>query len=92
MLTEFHRIPEIFVTRYDAELMKWAEKFREWGPQCMVRLRGPIRGVPEFDDNGERPLVFAVLKAEISGSRVVVSPMAEKDEDLIRRHVEALRH
>jgi hypothetical protein len=48
--------------------------------------------VPEFDGNGERPLVFAVLKAEISGSRVVVSPMAEKDEDLIRRHVEALRH
>lgn len=92
MLTEFERIPDAFVSRYDAELQTWARKFREWGPQCQIRLRGPIVGVPAVDGTGEAPLVHVRLKARRDGSRMVVMPAGEFSEDLIRRHVEALRN
>lgn len=92
MLTEFQRIPEDFVSRYDAELQTWAANLSKWGPQCQIRLRGPIRGVPPVDENGAAPLVHVRLKAKRDGSRMVVMPAGEFSEDLIRRHVEALRN
>lgn len=92
MLTEFQRIPEAFVERYDAELQTWAANLSKWGPQCQIKLRGPVRGVPLFDEHGERPLLHVRLKARRDGSRMVVMPAGEFSEDLIRRHVEALRN
>lgn len=92
MLTEFQRIPDAFVSRYDAELQTWAQNFGTWGPACQITLRGPIAGIPVVDGNGERPLVHVRLKAKRDGSRMVVMPAGNFSEDLIRRHVEALRN
>lgn len=92
MLTEFQRIPDDFVTRYDAELQTWAANLSKWGPACQIKLRGPVRGVPEVDGLGEAPIIHVRLKARRDGSRMVVMPAGEFSEDLIRRHVEALRN
>lgn len=92
MLTEFQRIPDDFVTRYDAELQRWAVNFRAWGPVVQIRLRGPVRGVEAVDGTGEAPLLAIRLKATHQGGRLVVEPAGEFSEDLIRRHVEALRN
>lgn len=92
MLTEFQRIPDAFVSRYDAELQTWARNLSKWGLACQIRLRGPVRGIPVLDGNGEPPLLHVRLKARRDGSRMVVMPAGDFSEDLIRRHVEALRN
>ena len=89
--TEFRRIPEDFVNRYDGALQAWARNFRTQGPRCGIRLNGPVPGVIEIPGM-EPPSIYVVLTAELQGGRMVVKPESDRDEEIIRKHVEMLRN
>lgn len=89
--TDFERIPEAFVERYLPEIRQWAHEFSRRGPRLPITLRGKVSGVAEFDDHGQRPVVMVVIEAVRERGRMVVRPRNEHDEDVIRRHVDAMR-
>jgi len=94
MTTDFERIPEEFVDRYMPEIQAWAGNFRTEGNRKGIVLRGPVRGVPaRYEALGGVPSIVGVtLVAEREAHRMVVRPASEQDEDVIRRHVEAMRN
>lgn len=92
MITVFQRVPDLFVSMYDAELQTWAREFRARGPKVAIQFRRPA-GMPALLDAGGRPIMAgAWLEAEVDRSlpgslRIVVRPASEHDAELIARHV-----
>jgi hypothetical protein len=92
--TVFERIPDDFVSLYDAQLQAWAAGFRRIGPVCVVRLARPVE--PLVVSRDARRIVGVRLTAEVDRSmpgqeRVVVRPQTDADEEAIRRHVVDMR-
>lgn len=94
MITDFERIPDVFVEKYRPWLEMWAKRYRQWGNVVHMPLHSAngtvLHGLRELDDNNEPSLILVTLKAELRGNRMVVLPQSERDADLIARHVAAL--
>ena len=93
MITEFDRIPEFFVIRYNEELEAWAGAFSRIGPvKAIVLKEGPFSDVsPDPEQGAVLIQVRLIAKMERLKGRVTVSPMGERDEEMIARHCEKMR-
>jgi hypothetical protein len=93
MLTVFDRIPDFFVERYDEELQAWGRNFGKIGPiKTIVLKEGPFSDLSPDPEQGAVLLgVKLIAKMERSRDRVEVSPLSERDEEIIRRHCEKMQ-
>jgi len=99
MITEFKRIPELFVSHYDVSFKTWAREFRQRGPRCAIPFDRPP-GTPRILGADGLPAVMdgAWLEAEIDRSnpenpRIVIRPVDAEAEQAIEKHTrEMARH
>ncbi|MEO6381965.1 MAG: hypothetical protein ABIO35_08205 [Nitrobacter sp.] len=91
MITEFERIPDLFVQLYDQTFQVWAREFKIRGPKCAIPFLKPPGAVTLLDANGHPMQKGAWFEAEVDRSlgepRVVIRPATPADEELIARHV-----
>lgn len=95
----FERIPDRFVEVYRGELLRWGALIDRLGYVHVIEL-APIPGKPVAmnpDPTQGRIRVGVTLVAEPKKMRdgrtwLEISPATETDEELIRRHVEAIGH
>ena len=90
MDTFYERLPEFFCLRYDEELQRWGREFAEIGPvKGIVLKEGPFADPSPNPELG--PVLIQVkLLAQMHERGVTVSPLTERDEEMIRRHCEKL--
>ena len=92
MITVFDNIPDFFVERYNEEIEAWAANFSKVGPVKQVILKeGPFADVSPDPEQGAVLIgVKLIAKMERVRGRVTVSPMGERDEELIRKHCDKM--
>lgn len=95
MLTEFKRIPGLFVDAYRFHFETWAREYRARGPRQAIRFEN-WPGAPVLLDGEGRPIEKgAWLTAELdeSGQQpvMIVQPASDADEELIARHCRDLQ-
>jgi hypothetical protein len=95
MITAFERIPELFVSVYDADFQRWGRGFRKIGSRYTLRLKKPVAPLAVRTDG--RVIVGVVLKADVERAvdgtvkRVVIMPADEANAEAIRRHTADLK-
>jgi hypothetical protein len=92
VITVFDRIPDYFAERYNDEIEAWAANFSKIGPVKSVVLKeGPFADLSPDPEQGAVLLaVKLIAKMERRVGRVTVSPLGERDEELIRKHCEKM--
>src|SRR5262245_34086405 len=93
MTVHMQDIPDDFVARYRPWLREWVDgmKAARMQPWVIIPLVRGTADVPEHDANGEVPFVVVVLVCERQGARIVIRPADRQSQDLITRHVAAMR-
>jgi hypothetical protein len=98
MITEFERIPGLFVELYRRQFEIWAREFRKRGKRCAIVFNPAPGAAPLFDGEGRIIAAGCWLEADIDRSqpqmpRVIIRPASEHDEEMIARHVKTMsRH
>lgn len=95
MITVFERIPDLFVSLYDAQFQTWAREFRARGRKCAIVFNPAPGAKPIFDGEGRIVAAGCWLEAEVDRSRpqtprVIIRPASEHDEEMIAKHVRAM--
>lgn len=96
MATEFERVPGLFVELYREQFDIWAREFRTRGKRCAIVFNPPPGELPKFDTEGRIVAAGCWLEAEVDlerpdNPRVVIRPATEHDEEMIARHVKAMK-
>jgi hypothetical protein len=90
VITEFNNIPDIFIDRYDAQFVEWAQQFQVRGKSLAIVFDILPGQQPSFDSEGRLKWTGAWLTAElesgIGGMRMVISPASDWDRYLINMH------
>lgn len=86
MMTVFERIPDIFVTKYNPEIVAWARRFSV-APMLEIELRDATAAwLVKAGMAAPKVRITAV----IGNDKVFVRPVSEWDAELIRHHCEQL--
>jgi len=95
MITQFERIPDLFLELYDEQFQLWAQEFRTRGKRCAIVFNPAPGSVPKFDGEGRMVATGCWLEAQVeitAGSpRVVIKPASEHDQEMIERHCVEMR-
>lgn len=92
MLTVFEKIPDYFAERYNDEIEAWGRNFGKVGPiKSIVLKEGPFSDLsPDPEQGAVLIQVKLIAKMEKLRERVTVSPLSERDEELIRKHCDKM--
>lgn len=95
MVTVFERIPEIFIEIYDAQFQTWSREYQTRGTRCAIVFNPTPGAQPIYDEGGRIVAAGAWLTAELdlsaSRRRIIIRPATEHDEEMIARHVRAMK-
>ena len=99
MLTEFKRIPDFFIERYNEEMEAWGKNFQKIGPVKTFVLKEGYWSEPSPDPEQGPVLIAVKLLATVvrskfgnnDNTKVVVEPYTEADEEKIRKHCERMQ-
>lgn len=95
MITDFERIPGLFVELYRTQFETWAREVKTRGLRCAIVFNPAPGAKPLFDGEGRIVAAGAWLQAEIDRSRpqepkIIIRPATEHDEEMIARHVRTM--
>lgn len=95
MITDFERVPGLFVELYRPQFEMWAREFQTRGRRCAIVFNPPPGSAPQFDDEGRVVAAGCWLEAQVEPGvgepRMVIRPATEHDEEMIARHVSAMK-
>lgn len=92
MLTVFEKIPDYFAERYNDEIEAWGRNFGKIGPvKAVVLKEGPFADLSPNPEQGAVLIqVRLIAKMERIAGRVTVSPLGERDQEMIAKHCEKM--